>query len=569
MDNGMIEKDKKEIKKISFSIREVIFDFLVVICLVMFSIILSPKELQNDTFYTIKCGEYIFQNGIFNLTMDPFSWLDLPYNWPHWLYDLIIYIIYAKSGLDGIYISTIIFTAILGICTYNTSKYVSKNRVVSSIVTFLSMYLISPYIAARAQLVTFILFTLEIYFIEKFLDSRKIRYGVYLILIAALIAQLHVAVFPMFFIFTLPYIAEFIFALFCDSNLDGKFFKCILKLLIKFSKNEETKKKFTARINKINQNMNIRKVKIEKNRENPYKVKVVKNKAVLYLVIIILIAALTGLLNPTGKTAYTYLYTTYIGNTTDSINEHQPVTLFDSTNFAIALIIFLVILTFMDSKIRLKDLFMLTGVIILAFMSRRQIAIFAIAGTPILVKLISEFFEKYDKKTCDKLLKMATSIIGFCLIIICFGFFVKETYIEKAEEEYIYASEYPVDAVNWIKQNLDISDLKIYNEYNYGSYLIYQDIPVFIDSRADLYAPEFNNKKGYLHANYDVFTDALDIPSLSTGYEEVFEKYGVNHVMLYANAKMCLLLDEDENYNLLYDDDEFRVYERLNVNNGN
>lgn len=568
MDKEMIEKKERRIKEISLSTREFVFDLLVIICLVLFSIILSPKELQNDTFYTIKCGEYIFQNGIFNLTMDPFSWLDLPYSWPHWLYDLIIYIIYAKTGLDGIYVSTIIFTAILGISMYNTSLYVSKNRIVSSIITFLALYLISPYIAARAQLVTFILFTLEIYCLEKFLDTRKIRYGIYLIIIAGLIAQLHVAVFPMFFIFTLPYLAEYLFAVVCDINIFDNIIKFIYRIIIKFSKKEEIQKKFTTKITKINQNINIKKVKIEKNRENPYKVKVVKNKTVLYLVIIILIAALTGFLNPTGKTAYTYLYTTYIGNTTESINEHQPVTLADSTNFAIALVLFLVILTFMDSKIRLKDLFMLAGVIILAFMSRRQIAIFTIAGAPILVRLIAEFFEKYDKKTCDKLLKIATSIIGIAVIIIGFGYFVKESYKEKLDEEYIYASEYPVDAADWIKQNLDISSLKLYNEYNYGSYLIYQDIPVFIDSRADLYAPEFNNREGYLHANYDVFTDALDIPSLSTGYEEIFEKYGVNHVMLYANAKLCLLLDEDENYELLYDDEEFRVYERLNVNNG-
>lgn len=569
MDKEMIEKKERRIKEISLSTREFVFDFLVIICLILFSIILSPKELQNDTFYTIKCGEYIFQNGISNLTMDPFSWLDLPYNWPHWLYDLIIYIIYAKTGLDGIYVSTILLTTILGVSIYNTSLYVSKNRIVSSVITFFAMYLLSPYIAARAQLATFILFVLEIYFIEKFLDSPKIRYGVFLTIIACLIAQMHVAVFPMFFIFTLPYLAEYLFAVLWDANIDENIIKFIFKIIVKFSKKEETKQKFTARINKVNQNINIRKVKTEKNRENPYKVKVEKNKNVLILVIIILIAALTGLLNPTGTTAYTYLYTTYIGNTTDSINEHQPLTLAESTEFAIALVIFIVILTFMDSKIRLRDLFMLTGIIILAFMSRRQIAMFVIGGVPILAKLISEFFEKYDSKTCTKLLKMVTSLIGISLIVIGFGYFTKEAYKEKLDEEYIYSSEYPVDAVNWIKQNLDISKLKIYNEYNYGSYLIYQDIPVFIDSRADLYAPEFNNKEGFLHANYDVFNDALDIPSLNIGYEEIFEKYGVNHVMLYADAKMCLLLDEDENYNLLYDDEEFRVYERLNVDNGN
>ena len=104
------------------------------------------------------------------------------------------------------------------------------------------MYLISPYIAARAQLVTFILFTLEIYCIERFLDSPKIRYGAFLIIIAAVIAQLHVAVFPMFFIFTLPYLAEYLFAVICDSNLEQKIVKLVFGIIVKFAKKEETKK---------------------------------------------------------------------------------------------------------------------------------------------------------------------------------------------------------------------------------------------------------------------------------------------------------------------------------------
>ena len=40
-----------------------------------------------------------------------------------------------------------------------------------------------------------------------------------------------------------------------------------------------------------------------------------------------------------------------------------------------------------------------------------------------------------------------------------------------------------------------MSSMRLFNEYNYGSYLLYEGIPVFIDSRADLYAPEFNGTR--------------------------------------------------------------------------
>ena len=58
--------------------RNLIFDIMVAIVIVLFSVAISPKSLQNDTFYTIKIGEYIAQNGISNLTQDEFSWHELP-----------------------------------------------------------------------------------------------------------------------------------------------------------------------------------------------------------------------------------------------------------------------------------------------------------------------------------------------------------------------------------------------------------------------------------------------------------------------------------------------------------
>ena len=53
---------------------------------------------------------------------------------------------------------TTMLTIVLGIAMYKTSCKLSKdNRIVSAIVTLFAIYLMKPYIAARAQLVTFIL----------------------------------------------------------------------------------------------------------------------------------------------------------------------------------------------------------------------------------------------------------------------------------------------------------------------------------------------------------------------------------------------------------------------------
>lgn len=80
--------------------------------------------------------------------------------------------------MTGIYITTVILSCILGAFLYITNTKVSKNPLFSFVITIGVMVLVQDYIAARAQLVTFILFVVEILFIECFLDTKKKRYAI-------------------------------------------------------------------------------------------------------------------------------------------------------------------------------------------------------------------------------------------------------------------------------------------------------------------------------------------------------------------------------------------------------
>ena len=126
--------------------RSIAFNIIAIACIVIFCASLAPKTLQNDTFYTIKIGEYIFNNGISDLTTDLYSWHDLKYTYPHWLYDLGIFIIYNTFGHGGIYVSTMIFSALLGCLVYALSVHKSKNQVISFFITLGAMYLMKSFI---------------------------------------------------------------------------------------------------------------------------------------------------------------------------------------------------------------------------------------------------------------------------------------------------------------------------------------------------------------------------------------------------------------------------------------
>ena len=115
-----------------------------------------------------------------------------------------------------------------------------------------------------------------------------------------------------------------------------------------------------------------------------------------------------------------------------------------------------------------------------------------------------------------------------------------------------------------MKENLDLDNIKLFNEYNYGSYLLYQDIPVFIDSRADLYAPEFNgskNSEGKFEGR-DIFSDYIKTSGISRYYENTFEQYGITHIIVAKNSKLNMLISRDSKYTELYKDDNFVIYQR-------
>ena len=92
--------------------------------------------------------------------------------------------------------------------------------------------------------------------------------------------------------------------------------------------------------------------------------------------------------------------------------------------------------------------------------------------------------------------------------------------------------------------------------------MLIRGIPVFIDSRADLYAPEFSGKKD------DIFMDFIDTSNIGKFYEDTFKKYDITYVICYKNSKMNMIITKtkDKNYKELYSDKYFVVYERENSN---
>lgn len=209
---------------------------------------------------------------------------------------------------------------------------------------------------------------------------------------------------------------------------------------------------------------------------------------------------------------------------------------------------------------------MIAGLTLAAFMSRRQVSLFVLIGGFVFAKLLVALIDKYDHGGTEQAVKAITSFFGKIITILLAILVSFSIYKGKINSPIVSESSYPVDACDYILENLDIENMRIFNEYNYGSYMLYRGIPVFIDSRADLYTPEFNGTKGEdgKYEGRDIFSDYLNITSIATYYENKFEEYDITHLLIRKNSKLNMLISRDDNYNTLYSDDNFIVYEREN-----
>ena len=532
-----MKKQKKQITEKTINTK---FNILAIICICIFSLGLVTKTLQNDTFYTITLGKYVLEHGID--MMEHFAWHEgLIYTYPHWLYDIFIYSIYHSFGFMGVYVSSIAFGAILGLSIYFVTSKLSKNNLISFFITLLIMYLGRVYITARAQLVTFILFVWTIFFIEKFLKNKKIRYVIPLVLIPIAISNIHAAVFPFYFILFLPYIGEYIISLIMENTdfiqriclkSDKREIKKISKKEVLTQKQKEKLERYSQRVEKNEERFKQREEIRKSKKGNEYKIVIEKNKNVKWLILVMVICVFTGLITPIGDTPYTYLLHTMKGNTTGNIAEHLPLTLYNNKEALVTFSVAIALLAFTKIKIKLKDLFFIAGLMLLTLMSRRQLSMFLFIGGISLNNLICDFINKYgEKRDIKETKKYITTAIGQIITYILIILVTICMYIKIKDTQIVDTKSYPQKACDYILNNLDVKQIKLFNDYNYGSYLMYRGIPVFIDSRADVYDPQFN---GF---DDDIFQDYIQTYTMKVYYEDKFEHYGITHVITYKKRK--------------------------------
>ncbi len=481
-------------------------NWLYIFILICISTFLVTKTLQNDTFYSIKIGDYILNNGID--MKDHFSAIqNLPYTYPHWLFDIMVSFSYSLGGLNGLYILTILLAIILGISLFILLNKLFKENLLAFFLTFLIMLLMMPFIALRAQLLTYICFVLLIYNLIKFLENKNIKNAITILLLSIVVANAHAAVWPFILVLFLPYFAEYLMCLINNKIKLSRFFKKI-------------------------------EIRKEKN---------IKNLFYLFLIVLV-----TGLITPTHFTPYTYTIKTMLGTSMNLIGEHSTSTL-ESPLYLFVIIIPLGIFLLFGKKKRLADFFMLLGLLILAIMSRRHIALLLIIGIFYIFNYFFRFINKY-KIEYEWIKSLPKYILVKIVLLLIFTIPYIPLFITNLKSNSIDEKEYPVKATEFILKHYDIDKINVFNDYNYGAYLLYRGLPPHIDSRCDLYTYPFNK-------TFDYFNKYIDFDrNYYQNYYEYFKDYNINTIILKHNSYLVLYLYKDYRFYPAYLDEAFVVF---------
>ncbi len=474
-----------------------------------------------DTFFHLSVGRDIMENGF--TTIDPFSMHKLEFSSQQWLSDVVFFLIYKFFDFTGLYVFQILVAALIIFVVYKINCLVSDNkRYLSLFLAIASVWLFqNTFIRIRPQIFTILLFALEIYILEIYLRKRNFKTLLFLPVLCVLLANFHIGAFPMFFVLMLPYLA--------DSLVKADFFK----------------------------------IRMGYFKENGSKL--FKTLLLFFIPLIPLC-----IVNPYGVKKILYFTSMFNSEITKNIVEWKSPSFSSNLGSIISLTLIavtvIVILQFAltEKKFSLKSILMFAGLTIMTLYAVRFYTYYMTFVGLILLERLGTSFGKESKRkrftdgnTFGE--KMARALeskpaAGVLVLVIIAGITLKSV---SGMWQTTLLQLYPVKAAEYIKNNLDYKNIRLFNDYDDGGFLMFNGIKVFIDSRADLYSSQFN-------PGCTVLEDYDEIMVNPANYEAIFKKYDFQYILVNPSLNYDLYeyLRKDVNYRIATDDEYYILYKR-------
>lgn len=463
------------------------------------------RSIDNDFWFLFKTGEYIVNNGFPHT-----DFLSMHQNMKlvvqQWLSTVIFYFVYSRLGKIGLFCLLYACYACICTLTYRLNLLITKNELISIVLAGISDLLIfNQLIVTRPQTFTFLLLLLEIFILEKHVQSKKNVYLIGIPLVSLALINLHASMWPMFFVFMLPYIANAI----------------------------------------------------------PVKIKSFKLESegnLLALIAAFALGAIVGLANPYGTDNMFYLIASYGKNQLGStIYEMLPTDI--GTNIGkmlFGILILMVITGFFYRKktfcVRFFCLFF--GTLLLALLHRKGTPYFFIFGVSSFSYYLKDVEIKLPSGLTSKLTKRVRIMLAALLIMftvcLCADYLVKSLIAAPGKTAHY-------DRLDEVAKILDSSDepVVLYTNFSDGQYMEYKGFHPYIDGRAELYLIQNNGE-------FDYYSEYYELRTANMYYRDFTDKYMFNYLLLSGSSDRYLLMSllYDDDFELKYENSEVYLFVR-------
>lgn len=471
---------------------------LVILFALLFALA-ARVPVDTDTWWHIRSGEYILQNGF--IYTDPFSYTMRGQPWidHSWGAQVILYAIWQLGGYLGL---TVYMAGLATAGMYFVYRMCSGSAYLRAFALVIGAAAAAVFWSPRPQMLSFFLSAVVLYLLHLY--KREHRDRLWLIpVIMGIWGNLH-AGFSIGFIFLFGYIA--------GETLGNLF--------------------------------------------NPRSEAVIPWRGVRKIVLVTVVSVAALVVNPYGlQMLLVPFQTVSIGALQNFIQEWNSPNFHERQTWPFIALLLAVLGASGASRRRLDwtDFVLVSGTAFMGLLAGRNIAVFAVAATPVLTRHLDSLLQERGwviqplKTTTRRMARINLLLVALALVAAA----VKTVLVLDDETvQPVLEDTLPVQAAAYMRQ--EQPPQPIFNSYNWGGYLMYvlPEYPVFVDGRTDLYGDDFLTNR--------YFQTATGGP----GWRDTLAEYGVNTVIIENGSGLARSLGDDADWRLAHEDDLAVVYVR-------
>ena len=254
----------------------------------------------------------------------------------------------------------------------------------------------------------------------------------------------------------------------------------------------------------------------------------------------------------------------YPFQTEGSVAQQQLIVEWFSPDFHLAYLrpfeamVLLVVVGFAIRRPSLYELLLTLLALALALQSVRNIALFVAAVTPVLIITYSAAWKELSRQRNWRLdvppRLLFAPITALVLVVILGATALRiADAISPARQQSLDASTYPVGAADWLDAHPGVGT-RMYNQYGWGGYLAYRFYPqptrkVFIFGEAALMGDQLLNQ-------YE------NVQTLRSNWKAILDQYKIDYIVYNRGEALANVLATQPDWTLVYEDSVAVIYVR-------